>query len=347
MDVTTAIIDRAGANVAFVLPGGLTLVRRLNSYADVSMSIGERDDPEKVAAIIPAQAGVSIWRDGELRFRGQITALSGSLDEDGSALSVKAADPLWWLQSRFTRAPLTYAAQDAGSGIAWPVIALQNGYEPTHLGQGTIAASVNRDRTYEVGKRVSEIVQQLAEVENGFWFVARPVESGETFSLLDIMYPTSGATLSSAPMEYGPNTIGNIAGVPTIEETRPWNRVTVIGGPNTVPAIAENTASIAAYGLIEEWQSAPDVIRQTTLQEHANALLHSGVKRTFTFKLAPSSSASVPVAGVDFDIGDIVPIRINDGWKWDISASMRVTQTTTVWSDDANTEQTDVIGEEV
>ncbi len=354
MQWSFAATDRVGANRAFLEARGFELTRRQNSFADARFSLDRQGDAAgKAAEVQSGSRALAAWRETDagvqVMFRGQIHTPVDEMDGDSASVTATAADPIWWLQHRYVRSDVTFTGQDAGSGIAWPLISTQNGYETTHLASGVIDSSVNRDRTYQAGQQVGDALSNLANVENGFFFKARPVDGlGATFALLDVSYPNSGVYAPGAVFEFGRGTAGTIDAVPTIEEAPPVNRVTVFGDSSaTVPAVAQDVASIATYGLVERIVTFSDVVVQATLQAYANELLRPEPAKTFSFSCAPSPLSPAPLLGVDFNVGDTVRVRV-DEWRASIDATCRVIAATVAVDDDGRSERlSSVVVEEV
>ena len=201
------------------------------------------------------------------------------------------------------------------------VVADQNARSQTGLIVPLPAESVPRDRTYEAGKSVQEIIAQMAAVEDGPYFVEDPYlepARPDWLARLIIRWPDSGTDRPGVRFEYGEGTLANVSGY-TVTGALPLNGVTYTGGAveGDVPLRrAEDAASIARYGLFEGWFDDPDVTIPETLQEKAAERLRPEPGRIVELELVPAGpvvgGSPPPRLWRDFDIGDTVYASIRD-----------------------------------
>jgi hypothetical protein len=297
-----AVTDLATVNKLFLEGSDLEVTRDLNGGMSMTFGVEARD--AAIAELTVGRRAVKAYRNGVLRVHGRVWE---PVRYGPEMVHFEVRDPWAVVRNRRVRDLVTYTATDAGD-IAWALIALQNGYKTTRLREGANANSVNRDRTYDPGKLVGEAVEQLAGVINGFWFRVDPVDGvAGTQAELVVLHPASGAT-KNVLFEFGDDTTGGLEGF-ELQVLLPRNRVVARGGEGTVPAVAEDAASILANDLYEDEVSFTDVTVQTTLQQHADAELRANPIKTFTFDPGPTG----PMLWDDFDVGDIVGFRIENG----------------------------------
>lgn len=329
------VTDLAGTARAFIDGSGIKLTRKINGACFLEFSAAT-DDPNARELLIGKRA-VKLYRDGVLRFCGII----GEPFVDGAfSLPVAAYDPFRYLDAAHvgdvTLAPAVYDATDAGT-VAWDLIdALP--YE-THLVQGTLQASVKRDRTYDPGKSISEAILQLAEVDDGFAFRIDAVDGpGAAFASFNALYPNAGVDRPDVRYEYGDGTLGNIdEGKLEIERFLPVNDVVVTGAGvgEAVPAEhVEDTGSKAEYGTFPTWQSLSDVVDTATLTEHGRELIYADPPLVARF----DALEGAPVLFDDYDVGDTVRVFIDNG-RTRAEGTFRVNQATLEVDDDTGAER--------
>lgn len=329
---------------------GLTIERNLNGGTLVGLAI-DNDDQAAAEALIGDRT-LRIWEDGVLRFHGK---LREPLVATPGVLRLAAGSPYTLLDRRQLQTAKTFTQIDQGT-IAKTILDAENARSPTRLRMGGYGASVKRDRTYEAGKSIQELIAELAAVEQGFYFVERPIVEAAAptvFAELLLRWPDAGIDRPAVRFEYGEGTLGNVAGY-TLTRVLPVNAVTYVGGAQTgAPPSrrAQNTASIARYDLLEQWYDDPDVTVPATLQEKADDRLRPDPEVYAELQLVASGPAvtAPPVAklGHDFDVGDVVTVSIRDATIQEYGLQLRVTQATLTVSEEDDSEQLDVVLEDV
>lgn len=140
-------------------------------------------------------------------------------------------------------------------------------------------SGVTRDRTYKISERksIGELIEQLAAVNDGFDFsMGYSWVAGAPTVALDLWYPRRGRDLEVV-LEEGKNI--EFSSYKT-DGNKQMNKVLVLGagdGSNQLTATATATAEIyptGSYPLLEGVATNRDVSIQTTLNEHATALLY-------------------------------------------------------------------------
>lgn len=329
---------------------GLKVTRRLNGPMGISFA-GDADD-ESMAAIEVASSAILAHQDGVLRFKGKV---DDPLEDTEELITVVAKDALGWLEHRRIAAAVTYTAQDAGA-IAMALITAQNARVvngvtcTTRIMSGTIQASRQRDRSYELGKPVVEAIKQLAEVDDGFWYYANPYDDNskpDMHATFEVRWPTSGTDNVLAKFEFGEETISNLVGFKRIH-SRPLTGVRTTGEGDAETRLTSYAAASAvdlqAYDLLEDEVAFSNVSEQATLDQHALGLLRPAPGSIYQVTPAGSGSGLNEIASprlfVDFDVGDICRLTIHHGRIQESDLRIRILEATIDVADDATDEET-------
>lgn len=207
-------------------------------------------------------------------------------DSTSDAIASEFRSPFSLLEGRYLTADVTFTAQDAGTGIAWPLIAATNGVSPTGLVEGTIETTVTRDRSYQTGQQLADLIQQLTDVENGFVFTETmldPLQNGGALAAFNV-WANLGRDLSTiARFEYGDQTLANVLSVQRTVSP-PVNQAIVTGGTGTTPAIANDAGSQAIWGVCAQTATFSDVTVQSALDDKAAGMLQPDPVQQVTFQ---------------------------------------------------------------
>jgi hypothetical protein len=244
------------------------------------------------------------YLDGDLKFSGRFAPLQESSDQDTSQATVTFKSPLAGLESRFRATEVTYTADDQGD-IAWALIEDENTKGATGLIEGTITATVTRDRTYEAGKQILEALVQLSEVENGaaFWETPLdPITNGGALAEFNAG-PRPGDDRSAfVKFEVGDGTLDNCISVQR-EIKLPVNKATVFGDAGSSGS-SSDAASQAKYGVWEATETRTDLTG--SLSERASAMLVPEPVQIVTFEPDP---AEAPRPWDEWWLGDTVGFK--------------------------------------
>lgn len=247
------------------------------------------------------------------------------------------------------RPGLAYSSLDAGQ-IARELLRHANMGHETHLRTGTIDTSVNRDRTYELGKNIGEAIVQLAEASSGFWFRVDPSLSGAQMGTLEVEYGTgntaSGIDQPDVHFAYGAGAFDNLESY-SLEEEPPVNYVFALGETDAesgvqLTATATDASSIANYGRWGEVVSFVDVSEQATLDAHAEEALETEPRKVYAVQPIASGivdSVRAPRLWDDFEVGDAVRLSIADGGVDVFDLDVRVLSAAVAISDDGEIER--------
>lgn len=273
----------------------------------------------------PLYIGVTrllIYRASKLIWAGVIWEITEDAQDDEGTVNVQCTEIFHILsEKRYTSN--TYTSTDAGQ-IAWGLIDTTQGLLGGNLGitEGTIEATQNRDRAY-FDEKIGEKIIQLTEVINGFDFEITPSIKVNTLGVFNV-YSKRGTTLTSFRLEYGEGLKNNIQSWSrkrTLSDM--FNSVIVEGeglGDARLTSTETDTALITAIGLLEGRIQEKSVNQQTTLNTRADEFIRISKAEQ------PLYDITVNNAYDDFgkyDVGDIVPVKINYGYI-DMNSTMRI-----------------------
>lgn len=312
-----ALADLTGAADGFVVPRSATITRRLNGSSSVTLTLDPvHADRAAFGRIVKGWRTPAVGGDRVLRASCAVSGIeaSGNTDELES-VKVTAVDAFGALGNRNMQQPFT-ATGVTPRDIVVSLVAVEDMRHPVGLYVAETGDSgPPRDREYERGKNVAEAVQQLAEVDDGFFYRVDPYEGTSDgyalFSELAILYPSAGTDRPGARFEYGPGTRGNLARAEA-NTLPPANYVTAYGAGEAGAQLIEvvsDAASIAEYGLFDVSLSLTDVSESATLAQHAQDALRPEPQTTYRVT-AVEFGDSLPVPWDEFDVGDTVRIRL-------------------------------------
>lgn len=329
------LADSLGNGVAeLATGGGRTLTFTRNAYPEATITISHDDDAAAVFfdTLRNGIPTLRAYRDGVLRFHGELAPFSETLEEDAQ-LSLLFRGPSARLigygqsRGRFTLASRVFSAADAGQ-IAKTLIdeATGSGIATT----GTIQTSKTRDRTYQYAN-IGEAITNLTRVLDGFDFEIVPIEYAAGKIGQFNVYASQGSDLSDTVLfQYGPNTLANVQSV-TRQTEPPINYARVLG-TNGLASIKSDPGSIAKYGYWIVQESISDVAEQATLDDKAQSLLRPDPIKVVAFSPDPTLA---PAPWDDYWLGDTVSFFGRRGaFVEDVTA--RVNKITVVVDDEGN-----------
>jgi hypothetical protein len=358
--VVTDLLSRSKGDVPFE---GLKLTRRLNSWSQVEFTCDVLAEAAK--ELLLGVRAILLYQDDVLRFAGRIDEPH---DDDQDSVSVTATDPYAWkFRHRvWYDAPIgDYAKRIPFLGMEAALIAdelaAQGRWRESltphvvtsfHLQVLPILATQARDRRYEPGKNAGDAIQELAEVDGGFWFRIDPDPAGQEFVIGEVNYgrcflvplaPLSGVDRPGLRWEYGTGTLDNLSGFKRSLKL-PTNAVTGYGaakGSGRRDSRAEDTASCDTFGLLEDVIEFENTQLQATLDEHTRAAVRGDV--AVVYDLTPDAEAGelkVPRLFRDFDVGDTGRVTIDHGRVSDANVQARVIECVVEVSDENDDEET-------
>lgn len=324
---------------------GAKLTRRLNGGMTLSFSADPNDDRSTEIAVGTRVAKLYDQELNALRFHGKIR---DPLTRTPDAIAVTAGGPVALLDRRRRQSEFRRTAIDAGV-IVDELLDEENLRSPTRLRmREPIPPSVLRDRVFEPGRAILEALTQLAEADDGFYFLEQPLDGvAGTYAELELRYPAAGVDQPDVKLEFGEGTLANLESY-KITEGLPINAVTTVGAGSGVTGRLtgrrEEAGSIAAYDLLETEIGYSNVTEQATLDQLAQEGLQPAPRKTYSVAPLPAGGAEVngvyvPRLFRDFDVGDTIRIAIKDGATQEADVVVRVTEATIAIADnDAGSE---------
>lgn len=254
----------------------------------------------EAAEISELDTDVWVYRSGTLFQRFRIVSVNQSWGPSGEdEISVQAVCYRRLLATRFLQTSLTFNQVSQGE-IIWQLIQHTQATTNGNLGitLGSAGPTVLRDRAYEAGQNILDIIVNLTNVIGGpTWDIDENLRL--QISRADL-YPTNptpvvlGATASSLTRPSGSSTFGNVA--------------LVSGNQTTTTDVIAESAGLATdpRGRWERRLSFPTVMLQSTLVESAQGALTSLQSPTTIWQidLVPDRYYS----DADYKIGDFVEI---------------------------------------
>lgn len=323
--------------------GGKQFALPLASMATAGFTV--RDDHDLADFLLQGDALLKVYQEdaripgGGRRLAAALRLITASEDvsDDNGSVATAWADPYWVLMRRLIgKSPLGYSkgsvvAMVDPSEIASDVLAQANAEEPSGVAIGNLSATAP---TYVNGwayKPAGWAIAQLASAALGPTWRIRPQEpQAGVYGLLD--FGNIGTFPQEAAFEYGDGLL-NVRGYKRAVSLEGMaNRVFHL--PSGFPTQAsgevltdQDAAAIAARELLEavvEQDLAVDDLRRKLLGFHL--AVRKAAKQTITFDPVRDVSKALPIFGVDFDLGDVVPFRAWRHGRLRIDATVRVYQ---------------------
>lgn len=283
----------------------LTFSKKLNGVGECSFSV-PTTDTKLLTLTSLRNYETLIYRDKTLVWAGEQAYRQSNLTQNGlRETSVHSYTFLEQLNQRFTAAIKTFSATDAGQ-IAWTLINDSQTLTDGDYGitQGSIPATVNRDRTYEY-KNVMEAIIQLTEVLNGFDF---EITDSKVFNV----FARKGNDLSqSIVLEWGTN----IESLGIDEDFKtPTNEAIVLGsgfGSAQNTAVYTDTSYRSINKLRQQRVSYTDVIENVTLTDKGTAIVNQSRQPIISVSLKQLSNTYPSFQS--FTLGDTIRLVVKEG----------------------------------
>lgn len=316
----TEIYDRDGALIGDISTKALN--RRIGKLRNRADTISLRYDLDDIKRYCQA-LGITVWQlfgvsQNEVRVKRGTTVISAghiveahpSIMGDRRTIEIIAVGWFDLLGLRITDeggpdSDYYFEATDAGQ-IAWGLInASQQQSAAADFGitQGTIQASVDRDRTDYSFKNIRDAIIQLSEVIDGFDF---EVTWDKVFN---VYYPKIGSRRTDIELTYPGNIRELSFGRYGMQIA---NQITARGagfGPGAYKSVADDLTSQGKFWLRQRIVDFNDVSTTATLDEHAAEELR--VAKEFTdIPTLVLDQANAPKVGT-YGIGDEIKIGID------------------------------------
>jgi hypothetical protein len=341
---------------------GRRLEQSLNGAATLSFTVDGRDP--LAVAIRELQTDVMAWRWDDWAGRDVCVGrfvVDHSLDqisEQSHVVTFSCHDYLAMLERRLLTgaAALSLTATDQDTiaellvrdyGVNARTVAgvtfLPGSWLPLHVvmvGPSGAARAISgraRDRVYAPGSQISQLLDDLANVANGFEYDVLPAPEAPAglpgpsagplpanVDALRIFYPSRGVVRSDMALVYG----GNVANLTrTVASSDYSNRIWAIGnkastdplGPQRYADQYNATALGPPGGLWADVLNAPDVSVQSTLNEQTAGMLalEGQIVPAYTLGLRPGSYRyGFP------NVGDVVGLVVQSG-RLDVREDLR------------------------
>jgi hypothetical protein len=274
-------------------------------------------------ALNPAAAKQLVWY-------GSLPAENVEEDTDNGTLTAIFWDPRWVLLNRFLQSPASFAATDQGS-IVWQVVNTQNLRQDTWLRQGSTTTGIVRDRTYDAGKNVAALIDDMTKVTSGLDLDVVPIDGYTTFS--DRRMGTLNTYARQGTDK--PNTLlyimrerggsgggGNIMGLKRTYAPL-LNSSTQQGTDPDGVASAQTYAIATGFDLLETYDTASDAFTATGLLEKAAGVVSENVALRQILTIG-STTWEAPLPFADYDLGDTIRLSARVGRVVLDRVSMRV-----------------------
>lgn len=282
---------------ALVIPG----LSRLKVYRSASPS---------ELALNPAAAKVLVWY-------GSLPAENTIEDADTGFMNATFVDPRWVLKMRFLTAPASFAATDQAAILASIVntqITRQNIWLTPSGSTGIL-----RDRNYDAGKNVSDLIDEMTKVTNGCDVDVSPTDGYTAFgtrAMGNLNFLTrQGTDKPNVIFRYqqvvGTSGGGNITGVKR-------SYAPIINSSTQVGTAADGTSSSqtftlpTGYDLLEDYQTSSDATIAGSLLEAAAGVVSENASLRSIWTVG-AGTWDAPLPFVDFDLGDTVRLRVQRG----------------------------------
>lgn len=353
----------AGAVRAEVPLASSTVTHRLNAPGSFTGTISCRHPAATAANLDTENTLLVATRDDVVMFAGPLLGADLELDSDNIALRCDGAWNLVRRRSLRSAAGMTYGTAVNGEvtfagveqfDIVADLFAHMQSISGGDLGITVAAAGpsgVSRDRTYEAdkGKKVGDLVEQLAAVSDGFdW----QLEAGGTVDDLELTlrlsYPLRGRD-TGFRFDYNDSAddlaggSSNVLGAGMADMSDELvTRFSAIGegeGSTQLAAHVADPGKVGVLPLLEGSNAWPDVSDPDTLDGHARGELavNGRASRIPQLRLNPNA---YPRLG-SYIVGDIVGATIRRGYFVDVDGKYRLLAFT-VGRDVDGTESVDV-----
>jgi len=258
------------------------------------------------------QTDLIVSRDGVAIFRGRINASDDSISPTTHTCTFSAVDYRGLLERRIIWPGSTAAyVQVDQAAIAADLINDSQVLGPLGIQTPSTPTGVKRDRTYESGASIGELIGNLGRCENGFdWDISPAL-------VLRIWWPQRGVTTPAWVAEYGRN-VSDVRR--TIASGEYANAIRFSGKDAATPPPVTRVVTPGNEGRWEDQRGNTDVTTTAQLNEQANGaiLTASVIQPAYSITLVPGTWTPT-VAW----LGDTIRLIIKSG-RLDVDTSTRV-----------------------
>jgi hypothetical protein len=264
----------------------------------------------QTALIDELEADVVVARDGTALFRGRITASDDSLSPNVHTSTFSAADYRGLLARRAVWPGSTASfAQVDQAQIAATLINDSQALGTLGITTTVTPTGIKRDRTYDVGSTIGQLIASLGRAINGFEWDISPALA------LRIWYPARGVAAPVFVAEYG----RNVTDVRRTVASGDFANAIRFSGKEGV-ASAIRTIAPGPEGRWERQLGNPDLTTTTAINEQADGALAlvSAITPSYSLTLAPGAWSPSKVW-----LGDVIRILVRSG-RLDVDTTTRV-----------------------
>jgi len=262
-----------GHDLELTAAGARIVTWRLVGSHEASCAINGRH--AQAASLVELATDLHVLRDGVILYRGRVGATSDALTDVAHVVTVPSVGYREILRRRllYADSTLTWGSTDQ-STIAWALVQDTQGRTGGNLGINRGIGAVTgrlRDRTYEAGQAIGDLIDNLAEVIDGFDWDIEPVSaSAQNFNL----YYSSRGQQRDVVLDYG---WAVVSGTRTVTPST-YANVVRVSGAETTTAQTRQVADLATRpeGRWDAQFGDPDITVQAHLNEQADTELASG-----------------------------------------------------------------------
>lgn len=281
----------------------------LDDTAKVSWTIPGRHP--QTALIDEMETDLVVARDGVAIFRGRINTSDDTLSENVHTCTFSATDYRGLLDRRIIWPGSTIQFTQADqAAIVRQLITETQGLGSLGIDvSGAANTGVKRDRTYEVGAEVGDLIGNLGRVINGFDWDISPTLA------LRIWYPARGSTVPNFVAEHGRNVWALRR---TVSSTDFANAIRY-SGDEAIPA-ATRVVTPGPEGRWERQYGDPDIKTAATLAETADGAIFavSTIEPSYAVTLRQGTWSPGLVW-----LGDVIRLVARSG-RLDVNTTSRV-----------------------
>jgi hypothetical protein len=276
----------------------------------------------QVRLVDEVETDVLIARDGLAVFRGRINTSEDTISETVHTCTFGAIDYRGMLDRRIVwpGSTLVYTGADQAA-IAADLIADTQALGTLGITLPATTTGVARDRTYETGAVIGELITNLGRCLNGFDWDISPALA------LRIWYPARGATTPVFVAEYG-RTVTSLRR--TVSSSDFANAIRY-SGADAVPA-ALRTVTPGIEGRWERQIGDTNLTTPAAVNESADGAIVelSGIEPAYQVTLAPGAWTPATVW-----LGDVIRLLVRSG-RLDVDTTTRVVGVNIDLDDDGN-----------
>lgn len=303
------VVRPAGAGVAELTEAhGRKIEFALDDAATAGFTIPGRHP--QAALIDELEVDLLVARNGSAIFLGRVNASDDSIDADAHETTISAVDYRGMLDRRIVwpGSRKAFTATDQGA-IVKALVDDTQALGTLRITFGNVTTGVVRDRTYDEGQTIGDLIGDLGRCINGFDWDVSPTRQ------LRIFYPARG-NLVPWILEYG----ANVTGVRRTVQSSDFANAIRYSGADTIPATTRVVAP-GVEGRFERQFGNPDIKLAATLGQAADAQIvtSSTIVPSYTVTMLPGSYDPARAW-----LGDTVRLLVRSG-RLDVDVSLRIT----------------------